>query len=170
MKINSALADFSLPDLDGKIHSLHDSLGRIALINFWSAECAWAERVDAELIPLWNSWMGRVDLYALAANANEPDDLLKKTAQARALPFVMRATQEILDAFEAQITPYFLVVDALGVLRYRGAFDDRTFQKRSATQHYLNEAIEALFSGRMPDPAETLPYGCAVVRQTLNSC
>jgi hypothetical protein len=40
-----------------------------------------------------------------------------------------------------------------------------TFRRRQATRFYLREAVEALFEGRLPEPAETTAYGCAIVRE-----
>ncbi len=170
MKPGNPAPDFSLPDLDGKLHRLGDSRGRIALVNFWSAECPWAGRVDAGLLPLWKTWGGRVDLLPIAANANESDEMLAAAARQRGLPFVLRGSLEVLNAFGAETTPHFFVVDAGGILRYAGAFDDVTFRQRTATRFYLKDAVEALLSGRLPDPALTPAYGCAVVRQTPESC
>ncbi len=33
-----------------------------------------------------------------------------------------------------------------------------------ALRSYLRDALEALLAGRLPNPAETSPYGCALVR------
>ncbi len=170
MQLDQPAMDFSLPDLTGNIHRLSDSRGRIAIVNFWSAECPWVQRVDAELMPLLQVWTSKVDLLPVAANLTESDELLGRTARERGLPFVLRGSPGVLDAFGALTTPHFFVVDGNGLLRYTGAFDDVTFRRRSATRSYLKEAIEALLSGRLPDPAETASYGCAVVRQTLESC
>jgi hypothetical protein len=56
------------------------------------------------------------------------------------------------------------VIDATGILRYRGAFDDVTFRQRTPARFYLKEAVEVLLAGKLPDPAETQPYGCTIVR------
>jgi hypothetical protein len=56
-------------------------------------------------------------------------------------------------------------MDRMGILRYRGAVDDVTFRRRTATRFYLEEAVEALLAGRLPDLSETLAYGCAIVRE-----
>jgi hypothetical protein len=58
------------------------------------------------------------------------------------------------------------VIDAQGILRYQGAFDDVTFRQRTPTLIYLHMAVEALQSDQQPEPAETPPYGCSVVRAT----
>jgi hypothetical protein len=56
------------------------------------------------------------------------------------------------------------VIDQAGLLRYQGAVDDVTFRQRTPTRYYLREAVEALLAGRQPQPQETPPYGCTVVR------
>jgi hypothetical protein len=51
------------------------------------------------------------------------------------------------------------------MLRYQGAVDNITFRKREATHFFLQEAVEALLAGRLPQPAETPAYGCTIVRE-----
>ena len=170
MNIKQPAPEFSLPDLQGNLHRLSDYRGRIAVINFWSAECPWVERVDRELLLALRTWGGRLVLLTVAANANEGEALLAATARERGLPFVLRASPEVLDAYAVEITPHLSVVDGGGILRYSGAFDDVTFRRHTPTRFYLSEAIAALLSGRQPEPAQTSPYGCAVLRQLPESC
>jgi hypothetical protein len=165
MQINSPVPDFALPDLDGTIHRLSDAHGRIAIVNFWSAECPWSARADASLLPLLTEWGKRVVYLPLACNASEPPELLAEQARERGLSILITGSGSGLpDAWGAETTPHVFVVDPSGILRYRGAFNDMTFRQRSATRQYLREAVEALLAGRLPDPAETPAYGCTIVR------
>ena len=159
--------DFSLNDLDGKPHRLIDARGKIAVINFWSAECPWVERADRELLSYFQEWKERVTLLTIAANLHEPDELCAAAARTRGLPFVLRGSFEVLEAYAAQTTPHLFVTDAEGILRYRGAFDDVTFHQREPRRFHLKEAVEALLAGRLPDPAQTVPYGCTIARFML---
>ena len=170
MEINLPAPDFSLPDLGGTIHRLGDYRGRIAVINFWSAECPWVERVDRELLAGLTAWGEGLVLLTVAANASESDALVAATARARRLPLVLRASPGVLDDYAVEVTPQLFVVDAGGILRYAGAFDDITFRRRTPTRFYLSRAIAALLAGRLPDPARTPPYGCTVMRQLTESC
>ena len=170
MELNQPAPDFVLPDLSGQLHRLSDHHGRIVIVNFWSAECPWAERADRELLSCLSEWGDRVALLTFAANGNEPDELVAAAARARSLPLVLRGNLDVTDAYEAQTTPHLFVVDADGRLRYRGAMDDVTFRNRTATRYYLKEAVEALLARRLPDPAETPSYGCAIVRHLPESC
>lgn len=156
---------FRLPDLEGHFHSLSDFPGKIVVVNFWSAECPWSERADREILALQNTWGDKVVLLNIAANANEPLELLRQAARERGLPLVLRdAAQSAARIYGAETTPHCFVIDGSGILRYRGAFDDRTFRQRQPTRSYVVDAVEALLAKRHPDPAETPAYGCTIVR------
>lgn len=156
---------FSLPDLDGVLHRLEDTPGRIVILNFWSAECPWSARADTALKPLLLGWGNRVVLLTIASNANEFPDLLRRVASERELAFVLHdSDHQVADLYGAITTPHLFVIDANGILRYQGAFDDVTFRQRTPRQAYLRNAVEALLNGRSPEPAQTPPYGCTVVR------
>lgn len=156
---------FSLPDLDGKLHRLEDERGRIVVLNFWSAECPWAERADRELLAYLGDWGERVALWTIASNANEPLELLRQAVAQRHLPLALHdADQQVADLYAAKTTPHFFAIDPSGALRYQGALDDITFRKRSASHFYLRQAVDALLAGKNPDPAQTAPYGCTIVR------
>ena len=167
MQIGQPAPDFSLPDLSGQSHRLSDCRGRIAIVNFWSAECPWAERADRELLSYLRGREEQVSLLPIAANAHETDAMCAAAARTRGLPLVLRGGPEVQDAYEACTTPHIFIVDEQGVLRYRGALDDVSFRRREATRFHVREALEALLAGRLPDPAETPPYGCAIVRFVL---
>lgn len=156
---------FTLKDLSGANHSLVDALGRILIINFWSAECPWSERVDRDFQPYIAAWAERVLYYPIATNANEPEDLLREVSASRGLPLVLLDPQQVVaDLYGAITTPHFFVVDEKGILRYQGAFDDVTFRQRKPTRQYLIPAVQALLSGQNPDPTEVPSYGCTIVR------
>jgi len=157
--------DFALPDLAGTPHSLTDFRNRIVIINFWSAECPWSQRCDRELLSLLEGWGEEVALLAIASNANEPPEMQVQVSAERGLPTVLQDVDHTAaDLFGAHTTPHLFVLDKRGVLRYQGAFDDITFRQRNATEHYLQDAVEKLLAGSHPEPAQTPPYGCVLVR------
>ena len=75
-ELNQPAPEFTLPDLDGRIHMLSDYRGRIVIVNFWSAECPHSERVDADITTCLAQWGDDVTLLSIASNANEPDGML----------------------------------------------------------------------------------------------
>ncbi|MDH5508080.1 MAG: redoxin domain-containing protein [Anaerolineae bacterium] len=168
IQINQHAPEFNLPDLQARPHLLADYRGRIVVINFWSAECPWAERADAALLPMLAKWGEQVTLLSIAANANESHDLLVAVAEQRGIPLVLHdAEQETAALYGAQTTPHIFVLDAEGILRYQGAFDDVTFRQPEPTQNFVQQAVAALLAGNDPDPAEVPSYGCTVVYHSL---
>jgi peroxiredoxin len=159
--------DFTLSDLAGNFHRLSESLGKVVLLNFWSAECPWAERTDQQLAAELQKWGPRVVLINIASNAHEPRDLLQQRAAERGLERVLvDEGGQVADLYQAQTTPHFYVLDAQGILRYHGAYNDVTFRRRTPTRCYVCEAVEALLAGKDPDLNQAPPYGCTIVRST----
>ena len=166
MQMNQPAPDFQLPDLQGVLHRLSDSRGRIVIINFWSAECPHSERTDRSTMACLVQWGQDVQLLSVAANRNETAQMVEEAARARRLPLVLLDAEHfVADLYEAVTTPHAFVVDREGILRYRGAVDDITFRQRKATRFYLEEAVEALLDNRVPELQETPAYGCTIVRE-----
>ena len=165
LEINRTAPNFELPDLDGNVHRLSDYRDRIVIINFWSQECPQVERTDRVLTTFLPEWGDEVTLLPVASNDNETVEDLRKVSIRRGLPIVLHdAGHVVADLYVAVTTPHVFVVDREGVLRYRGAFDNLTFRQRQVTQTYIKDAVEALVAGKSPDPAQTTPYGCTIVR------
>ena len=105
-------------------------------------------------------------MLPIASNRNESVQLLEEAAKARHVPTVLMDVEHVVaDLYEAVSTPHVFIIDPEGLLRYRGAVDDVKFRQPKATRFYLAEVIEALWNNRPPDLAETLAYGCAIVRE-----
>ena len=166
---DEAAPDFSLPDLDDARHTLKDYLGRVVVLNFWSAECPWSRRADeiftsqlAELAP-------EVKVLSIASNINEPREELFEEARQRGIePLLIDQDHAIADLYRAQTTPHYFVIDRDGILRFQGAPDNATFRQKEATEDYLLSAVRAVMAGRKPDPDRSMPYGCTIVRHALN--
>jgi peroxiredoxin len=156
--------EFTLPDLEGQPISLEDYRGVIVVLNFWSAECPWAERADKEITAMLDDWGEKVVLFSIASNANEPIEMLKDVAEDRGIsPVLHDSDQQIARMYDAQFTPQIFVLDEEGFLRYQGAFDDVTFRQPKPTRSYLREAVGALISGKQPEIDQVSAYGCTLV-------
>lgn len=166
MELNQAAPDFELPDLQGNLHRLSDYRGRIVIINFWSAECPYSERIDRLMIGRLLEWGKDVEMLPIAANRSEPVSMLEDVSKTRGIPNVLVDAEHVVaDLYEAITTPHTFVVDRDGILRYRGAVDDVTFRQREATRSYLDDAVAALLDELSPEVQEVPAYGCAIVRE-----
>jgi peroxiredoxin len=168
VKLNVAAPDFELPDLEGRRQRLGDQRGKIVVVNFWSCECPHSERTDRETTAMCVRWRDDVVLLPIAANRIESTEAMAAAARLRRLPTVLIDREHLVaDLYGALITPEVFVIDRSGILRYHGAIDDVTFGQRRPTRFFLDEAVEALLEGRSPLVAETLPHGCAIVREAV---
>jgi len=156
---------FQLTDIRGDIYSLAKMIGRVIILNFWSAECVWCERVDQELMGFLEPWKEKVIVLWIASNANESSAYIERVARERNLPAVLvDERQQVADSYGAEVTPHFFIVDVRGKLAYQGSWDDISFRQRVATQVYVPEVVEALMQDLAPRISQTPPYGCVLVR------
>lgn len=164
IKTGEFVSNFRLNTIDGKRFSLAEQLGKIVLINFWSAECPWSERADNSLLSLRPSWGEEVVWASVASNANEPLRMVEEVAKDRGVSLVLHdSNQNIANKFGAVNTPHIFIIDAKGILVYQGALNDVTFRQRTETINYVSEVIQALRNGES-SPLQHMPsYGCTVV-------
>jgi hypothetical protein len=105
-------------------------------------------------------------MLSIAANRNESAQMVEEAAKTRRIPRVLLDAEHIVaDLYEALTTPHMFLIDREGILRYRGAADNITFRQREAPRFFVQEAIEALRHGRLPELSETPAYGCVIVRE-----
>lgn len=166
VEINQPAPDFSLPDLNGKIHHLSEYRGKIAILNFWSCECPHSERTDKAIMAMFVQWRAQVVMLPIASNRIESPQAVRAAADARRLPTVLLDVEcRVANLYNAQTTPHVFIIDREGILRYRGAVDDVTFRKRTPSRFFLDEAVESLLEGHFPQVAESPAYGCTIVRE-----
>lgn len=162
---NLPAPNFTLLDLKGQPHSLKDYLGCMVILNFWSAECSWSSRSDELIVEYLSEWGDAVQYLPIASNANENKRLIVDEAAVRGLNLLLHdEDHNVADLYGAITTPHLFVIDDQGILRYQGAVDDVNFRQRTRTQNYLKMAIDSIRQGNLPDPDQTLVFGCAIVR------
>jgi peroxiredoxin len=160
--------EFELMGLDGQVHSLRDWRGSIVVLNFWSAECVHSRRADTVLAELVPGWGDEVSLLCIVSNENEDDELVKSAARNDKISRLLRdRNHEVADSYGAITTPHVFVIDEKGVLRYAGGLDDVSLRRRAPTRNYLSEAVGAVRKGLSPEPSETPPFGCAIMRHAI---
>jgi peroxiredoxin len=155
--------DFELTDLAGRRRRLSDQKGHVTVLHIWSALCPWTDRTDAAVLEAATSH--GADLWSIASNADETQDVLRRESDSRQLPVVLLdPDQRVSDLYGAVATPHVFVIDAGGVVRYHGAVDDARFRQPVPRHRFLAEALAAVRRGQDPEPGVTPTYGCAIVR------
>jgi hypothetical protein len=127
---------------------------------------AWHERIVA----VAHDYADR-GVLVLAVNPNDAERYPRDSPQAmrarvqdgefEGVPYLRDESQEVARAYGAKTTPDVFLLDADGLLRYRGA-PDSDHDDPSQNAVFLRGALDAVLDGREPDPAQTPPVGCSI--------
>jgi len=159
---------FALPDTEGNTHEL-DGAPATAVIftcNHCPYALAWHERIVAAA----EDYAPR-GVRVLAINPNDAERYPRDSPEAMrervqrgefaGVPYLRDDSQEVARAYDAKTTPDVFVLDAGGILRYRGA-PDADYEDPSLNAAWLRDALDAVLEGRAPDPEQTDPVGCSI--------
>jgi peroxiredoxin len=166
--LNRIAPEFVLPTLGGGRLALSGWRGHVVVINFWSAECVWSRHADIFLLYRQLTWDSKgVRVLGIASNVNETEAHLRLESEARHLRYQVGFDYEhkVADLYKADFTPQFYVLDRQGIIRYIGAVDDATSENPVPKHFYVDRAVSALLDNRPPNPAETAPTGCKLIRE-----
>jgi peroxiredoxin len=159
---------FTLPDTEGAMHEPGGAAATVVVFtcNHCPYALAWHERIVA----VAHDYSAR-GVLVLAINPNDAERYPRDSSQAmrarvaggdfEGVPYLRDESQEVARAYDAKTTPDVFVLDATGLLRYRGA-PDADYEDPSQNASFLRAAIEAVLDGREPDPSQTPPIGCSI--------
>jgi peroxiredoxin len=167
-EIGEPAPSFILPDTEG---ALHEPAGAPAtVVVFTCNHCPYALAWHERIVALAGDYAGR-GVRVLAINPNDaeryPRDSLEamrdrvRDGQFEGVPYLRDDSQEAARAYGAKTTPDVFILDAEGILRYRGA-PDGDYEDPSQDAAYLRAALDAVLEGREPDQAHTSPVGCSI--------
>jgi hypothetical protein len=168
--------DFSLTDLDGKVHRLSDHKGQIVVLEWFNPGCPYvvASHTKGSLVDT-AARKSKEGVVWLLVNSGAPGKqghgVETNRAAARSWsissPILVDEAGAVGRAYGATNTPHLFVVGRDGKLAYKGAIDNSPDAERGAPQggvlvEYVSAAIDDLTAGRPVRTAETKPYGCGV--------
>jgi thiol-disulfide isomerase/thioredoxin len=170
LELGTPAPQYSLPDPDGKIHSLADSADAY-LVMFICNHCPFVKHVREELARIGKEYAERgVAIYAINSNDVEryPGDSpeqMKHEAETwgYTFPYLYDETQDITKQYMAACTPDFYVFDAGQKLVYRGQLDDsRPSNDKPVDGHDLRAALDAVLAGTAVDDRQVPSIGCSI--------
>lgn len=168
-KVGEAAPGFTLKTADGKDWSLSDAAGKVVVIEWINPECPVCERVMKD---------GTVAATLKGVKEQFPDAVYLAINSSAARPSSFDATPDYLKnnkidipalfdrdgavgkQYGARTTPHCFVIDAKGVLVYKGAIDNS--QGGDGKTNYVVQAVTQLKKGEKVTPGETKPFGCGV--------
>lgn len=167
LAIGAVAPDFTLPDADGRAHSLASLKGKSGtLILFIATECPVSNAYNARMQKLADDYRARgLNVVGINSNSTEPAAEVKQHAAANGLNFTILkdAGNQIADRYDAHVTPEAYLLDASGKLVYHGRIDNSRYGY-VITSTELRDAIEAVLAGRAVEKAEVKAFGCGIKR------
>ena len=113
--------------------------------------------------------VGMVILNSNEGKRNDDDsyDAMVKFAKEQhyTVPYLLDGDSRIADIFGANHTPEVYLFNHLGILVYKGAMNDNPGDATGYKKMYIEDAINAMISGKDPDPKVTKSIGCSIKRK-----
>jgi peroxiredoxin len=165
------MADLKMKSADGKPVSIADVAGKNGtLVVFTCNACPWVKKWEARIVSVGNKF-AKKGVGVIAINSNDPSvnaedgyDVMVKRAKERKMnfPYVVDETSDLARAFGATRTPEAFLFDKDGKLVYHGTIDDNANEPSKVKDRYLENALNAVATGKSVDPAETKALGCGI--------
>ena len=151
----------SLPDLAAK----NKAVVLVFLANRCGVTWLYADKIAA-LTKRYGK-PGAVAVVGVHSNYEETDAELLAEMKRRGLTIPVlddKKTQTLVRTFGATVTPYFVLIDAKGVLRFRGSFDKMGGSMPDAERpRYLTPALDAVLAGKPVAQKTVRALGCGIV-------
>lgn len=165
--IGQTASDFSLPDINGKNHSLASLKGKNGtVLIFISTQCpvvrAYIERIEK----LAQDYRARgVNVIGINSNASESVDDMKAHATENHLTFTILRDKgnKVADMIGAQRTPEAFFFNASDKLVYHGRIDNSR-NGENISSNDLRDAIDATLEGKPVTKTEASAFGCSIKR------
>lgn len=167
--VGSYAPDFELPGIDDQVHHLsrylekRTGVGVIFLCNLCPYVLSYVDRLKQVQDQFQNKGFTLIGINANDAKQDPQESFenMKKFALEKKLnfPYLWDSTQDVAHSFGAEMTPEAFLIDAVGILRYRGRIDDNAQDPKAVQILYLEHAIAALLSGEEVSPKLTEPIG-----------
>ena len=163
---------FSLPDADGRTHTLDDAEGsRGFLVMFICNHCPFVKHLADELARLGHDYQEKgVAIFAINSNdieshpADGPEKMKEEAAhRGYTFPYLVDADQSVAKAYEAACTPDFYLFDAERRLVYRGQLDgSRPDNGVPVDGADLRRALDAVLAGEPVSQEQVPSLGCNI--------
>ena len=172
--VGDKATDFKLKNTDGKYISLADYPdAKGFIIIFTCNHCPYAKAYQDRIIDIDKKYK-ELGYPVIAISPNDPElvpedsyDNMVALAKEKdyRFPYLFDETQEVYRSYGAKRTPHVYLLQKKGgdlVVGYIGAIDDNYKDASAVTENYLADAVDALLSGKTPDPSLTKAIGCSI--------
>jgi peroxiredoxin len=167
-EVGDQATDFKLKNVDGKMISLADyKNAKGYIIIFDCNTCPYSKAYTERIVALDKKYSTN-GFQVIAINANEGsgdsyDDMIRVAKKkGYKFPYLIDDTQAVAQAFGATNTPHVFVLTNSLKVAYIGAIDNSPRNAAGATKHYVEDAVNALATGKAVPITKTKAIGCGI--------
>ena len=165
--IGSTITDFSLPDGNGKEHTLASLAGKNgSVLIFMAVQCPVSNAYNERMEKLAQDYQAKgINVIGINSNVAESADAVKAHAAEKHLTFTILkdAGNKVADRLGASVTPEAYFIDAANKLLYRGRIDNSK-NADGVTASELRDALDATLAGKPITKTTANAFGCTIKR------
>ncbi len=163
--IGDLCPEFTLPDLDGKNHSLAEYKKDVVVVCVLRNSCPVSAVHEDKIVAFAKKYGEKIDFVAIYIKNydDEMDKLPKIKEKGFGFPCLNDESKAFVRSIGAKKTPEFFVLNKDRRLIYRGVMVDSL---QTPKQFYLDAAVEAGLKGQNPNTMEATrssPNGCQII-------
>ncbi len=167
---------FTATDSNGKSWSLAELKGKVVVIETTNHQCPYVvkhyqagnmqaqQREAAAKGVVWLTSASSAKGEEGFVTADQANELTQKRNAAPAA-VLLDPQSKIARAYAATVTPHMYIIDARGVLVYKGGIDSIRSSSVSdvpKAKQYVRVALDEVLAGKPVAEASTPPYGCSL--------
>jgi len=173
-EVGDAVADFSLKNVDGKMISLGSFKNAKGFIVVFDCNTCPYSKAYNDRIQALNKKYATLGFPLIAINSNDEVvssgdsyEEMVKVAKKKGyeFPYLIDESQSVAKAYGATNTPHVYVLtkqDENLKVAYIGAIDDSARDASAVSKKYVEDAIDALLSGKSVTTTRTKAVGCGI--------
>jgi peroxiredoxin len=174
--VGQAAPTWTLPDQEGKSHSLAGLKGKYVVLEWYNKDCPFVKKHygsgNMQKLQKWAKDKGVVWLSVISSKegaqgyltADQAKDVIKAN-RIESAAIVFDTDGKVGKAYGAKTTPHMYVIDPKGTLIYNGGIDDKPTPSPAdiaTSRNHVKAALEESMAGKPVSVATSQPYGCNV--------
>ncbi len=173
-EVGDTAADFKLKNIDGKMVSLSDfKKAKGFIVVFTCNHCPYAKKYEDRIVALDKKYK-EAGYPVIAINPNDPnvqpeDGFQQMITRAKekgfTFPYLVDEVQKVYPQYGATKTPHVFILQKEGkknIVKYIGAIDNNYDDPNDVSEHYVQDAMDALLSGKPVAKNKTVAIGCTI--------
>ena len=174
--VGTAAPEFSLPDANGKTHSLSQYKSKYVVLEWFNPECPFVkkhygsgnmQKLQAEYIGKGIIWL-TIDSNAPGTEGNitaEQGQKIMASWKTHQTALLLDPESKVAKLYGAKNTPDMIVINPEGKIIYEGAIDSKATPNPDdipSSTNYVKAALDESLAGKPVSNPATKPYGCSV--------